>query len=322
MSVRNLLPIALLLALMSAGCGGSPAKGDGVVSITQPSPPLTPIPDLAGGVVGTSPSGTGLASATVITFQFVTPPSGGVPPYTLSWNFGDGAAGAGSAPSHSYTNTGNFTATATVTDSRGISVQVSLPVSIRSVTGRWTATFGGVAMKPETIDIVQDQTAVTATINEHGRWICVRHRQRLQSAVAVGQRDLRGGRAGAIRRHLRWNPERHVADVDWNRYRLHGLSLWIYGDAAHPSGRIPSRRRHRREDADTKLMGELSIACHRRRAGCRTQNRTASGSLQSPRRTRSTARSRRFPWEPGRDAARALSRSCAPWDWPACFAAC
>lgn len=165
MSLRNLLPIVLLLALMSARCGGSPAKGDGVVSITQPSPPVPPIPDLAGGVIATSPSGTGLASATVFTFQFATPPSGGVPPYTFAWEFGDGGAGAGSAPAHTFTNTGNFTAKATVTDSQGKSAQVSFPVAVRSVTGRWTASFSGIAIKPLNIDIVQDQTAVTATIN-------------------------------------------------------------------------------------------------------------------------------------------------------------
>lgn len=164
MSVRNLLPIALLLAAVSAGCKGSPTQAEGTVSVTQTTT-TTVIPPLIAGAIGTSPSGAGLASATVYTFQFVTPPSGGVPPYTLSWNFGDGAAGAGSAPSHSYTNTGNFTTTATVTDSRGISVQVSLPISIRSVNGTWTATFSGIALLPKAIDLVQDLTAVTATMN-------------------------------------------------------------------------------------------------------------------------------------------------------------
>ena len=170
MSVRTLLLIALPLAAVSIGCGGSPTQAEGTVTITQTttstSTTTTVIPQLNSGAIGTSPAGTGLAWATVYTFLFTTAPSGGVPPYTYAWVFGDGATGAGSAPSHTYTNTGNFTATATVTDTRGISVQASVPVSIRSVTGRWTVTFGGILLKPEAIDIVQDQTAVTATINE------------------------------------------------------------------------------------------------------------------------------------------------------------
>jgi hypothetical protein len=160
MSVRNLLPIALLVGLTSIGCTGSP----GVVSVTQAMAPTPPIPPLTGGTIGTSPSGAGVASATVFTFLLANTPSGGVPPYTITWDFGDGGAGAGDAPAHTYTNTGDFTAKATVTDSQGKSVQVLLPVSIRSVTGRWTARFSG-PLNSQAIDIVQDQTAVTATIN-------------------------------------------------------------------------------------------------------------------------------------------------------------
>jgi hypothetical protein len=168
MSVRNLLPIGVLLAAMSIGCTGSPTAADGTVSITQTTSTTTtiPIPKLSAGAIGTSPTGTGLAAATVFTFLFVTPPSGGVPPYTFAWNFGDGAAGAaGSAPAHLFMNTGSFTATATVTDTMGTSAAASMPVSIRSVSGRWTVSFGGAALNTETIDIVQNQTAVTAAID-------------------------------------------------------------------------------------------------------------------------------------------------------------
>ena len=52
--------------------------------------------------------GAGVASATVFTFLFATPPSGGVPPYTFAWNFGDGGAGAGSTPSHAVRQHGQF----------------------------------------------------------------------------------------------------------------------------------------------------------------------------------------------------------------------
>jgi hypothetical protein len=127
----------------------------------------TTIPELRAGAVGTSPTGAGLASATVYTFLFTTPPSGGVPPYTFSWEFGDGAEGAGSAPAHAYMNTGSFTATATATDSRGISDKASVPVAVGSVTGTWRATIAGTDLNREPVDIVQNQTAVTATINSN-----------------------------------------------------------------------------------------------------------------------------------------------------------
>lgn len=168
MSVRNLLPIAVLLITGSIGCSGSPTQADGVVNITQTTTTTTTtvVPQLTPGVIGTSPAGAGVASATVYTFLLAPPPSGGVPPYTVAWNFGDGGAGAGNTASHAFASTGNFTATAAVTDSRGMSAQASMPVAIRNVTGRWTATFTGAAIKPEAIDIVQNQAAVTATINE------------------------------------------------------------------------------------------------------------------------------------------------------------
>ena len=141
MSLRNLLLIALPLAAVSVGCTGSPTQTSGVVTITQTTSTTTTtvIPQLTAGAIGTSPSGTGLASATLYTFLFVKPPSGGVPPYTATWDFGDGGVGAGNAPSHQYNLTGNFVATVTVTDSKATSAQASLPVSSRSVTGSWLA---------------------------------------------------------------------------------------------------------------------------------------------------------------------------------------
>jgi PKD domain len=167
MSVRNLLPIALLLATGLAGCT-SPLQTEGAVTVTQTTSTTTtiPIPQLSPGIIGTSPAGAGIASATVFSFLFATPPSGGVPPYTVSWNFGDGGAGAGTVVAHPYVAPGNFTTTATVTDSKGTAVQTTLPVAVRTVTGRWNVTFSGIALKPEAIDIVQDGTAVTATVNE------------------------------------------------------------------------------------------------------------------------------------------------------------
>jgi hypothetical protein len=169
MSVRKLLPIALLLAAFSIRCAGTPSEPAGAVSVTvtTTTTTTTTIPAVSAGAIGASPAGTGLAAATVYTFAFTTPPSGGVPPYTYAWSFGDGADGAGSAPSHLYTSTGNFTARVTVADTRGISAQAAATVAVRSVTGHWIATFeGGAVPLAEAIDLVQNQTAVTATIND------------------------------------------------------------------------------------------------------------------------------------------------------------
>jgi hypothetical protein len=166
MPVRNLLPIALLLATGLVACTASPLQTEGTVSVTQTTSTTTTIPTplLVPGTIVTAPAGTGLASATV--FQFRLTPSGGVPPYAISWDFGDGGAGAGAVAAHPYDAPGSFMATATVTDSKAISAVATLPVSIGSVTGRWNVTFQGIPAKPENIDLVQNKGVVTATVNE------------------------------------------------------------------------------------------------------------------------------------------------------------
>jgi PKD domain len=173
MSVRKLLPIALLLAAVSIRCAGSPSEPEGVVSVTVTTTTTTTtstttsvIPTLFSGGVSESPAGIGLASATVFTFA-VASPSGGVPPYTFAWNFGDGAEGAGTAPTHVYANTGLFRVVVTAMDSAGNSAQASDRVEVRSVTGRWSATLTPPSgLQPKPIDLVQNQTAVAAAINE------------------------------------------------------------------------------------------------------------------------------------------------------------
>ena len=173
MSVRKLLPIVLLLAAVSIRCSGTPIEPDGNVVITQTtttttttSTTTTTIPALVGGAVGASPS-SGLVSATVFSFFVSAPPTGGVPPYVFTWTFGDGQEGAGNAPSHLYANTGTFTVVATATDARGMTARMTTSVSVRTVTGRWTATFQpGSGLNPQPIDLVQAQTAVTAQIND------------------------------------------------------------------------------------------------------------------------------------------------------------
>src|SRR5207245_2982158 len=54
--------------------------------------------------------------------QFTASTTGGVAPFTFSWNFGDTTTGTGSPVSHSYSAAGTFSVTVTATDSNGVSV--------------------------------------------------------------------------------------------------------------------------------------------------------------------------------------------------------
>jgi PKD repeat protein len=56
--------------------------------------------------------------------------SGGTPPVTFSWLFGDGSSSTDSAPSHAYTQAGTFTVHLWVNDSGGGSVEKNLSVSV------------------------------------------------------------------------------------------------------------------------------------------------------------------------------------------------
>jgi hypothetical protein len=170
MSVRKLLPIALLLAVISIRCAGSPAEPIGTVSVTQTTTTTTTsiIPGVNAGVVAALPPGTAVAAATVVTFGFSTQPSGGVPPYTVQWNFGDGQAGSGLVAPHTYATPGTFVTTATVSDGGGRSGTASTTVTVRSVTGTWSVFFENGTAPPgrEDITVVQNGGAVTSQAND------------------------------------------------------------------------------------------------------------------------------------------------------------
>jgi PKD repeat protein len=63
--------------------------------------------------------------------NFSTVPTGGSPPYSFLWNFGDGSStSTASDPSHVYTMAGSFNATVTVTDSANRATSASVAVLV------------------------------------------------------------------------------------------------------------------------------------------------------------------------------------------------
>ncbi len=89
-----------------------------------------------------------ISGSAPLTVNFVSSVSGGQPPYTYQWNFGDGYTSSSPNPSHTYAKAGTYTATLTVTDSAGNSasysamITVSSPVSPLSVSASATPTSG------------------------------------------------------------------------------------------------------------------------------------------------------------------------------------
>jgi YVTN family beta-propeller protein len=57
--------------------------------------------------------------------------SGGEPPYSFGWTFGDGSAGSGATVTHTYTAVGTYDVTLVVKDSSGASINASGIISVR-----------------------------------------------------------------------------------------------------------------------------------------------------------------------------------------------
>ncbi len=62
--------------------------------------------------------------------QFSASPSGGTPPFSEAWNFGDGSSGTGITTTHLYSAPGNYTARLWANDSGGGSAGQSLSVTV------------------------------------------------------------------------------------------------------------------------------------------------------------------------------------------------
>jgi len=89
-----------------------------------------------------------------VSFTAIT--TGGVPPYSIGWDFGDGTVGSGALITHSYTAAGSFTVTENSTDSSALS---------QSVTSSHSVTVFTTLPTPPTLTVPANQTVIA------GRWI-------------------------------------------------------------------------------------------------------------------------------------------------------
>jgi PKD repeat protein len=95
-----------------------------------------------GGSLTATASATPTSGQIPLTANFTATATGGTPPYSYSWNFGDGSATSSvQDPGHTYTKPGTYTATVTVTDSASPSrsATASIQTTVNSVGGTLTA---------------------------------------------------------------------------------------------------------------------------------------------------------------------------------------
>lgn len=72
--------------------------------------------------------------------------SGGTAPWSIAWNFGDGARGTGAGASHAYVSPGTYTARVWLNDSAGASVSATVTVTVVAASTTSTPTTGGTGL--------------------------------------------------------------------------------------------------------------------------------------------------------------------------------
>jgi len=79
-------------------------------------------------------SGSPTSGLAPLAVSFTGSATGGTPPYTYNWNFGDGSSSSAQNPSHTYSTIGNYTANLTVTDSGSANASATVSIAVGSVT--------------------------------------------------------------------------------------------------------------------------------------------------------------------------------------------
>ncbi len=100
--------------------------------------------------------------------KFTANVSGGVPPYSYSWNFGDGTTASTNPAYHSYSTPGYYTITVTVTDAINDKASASVTINIE-VVPTLTLTVSGVKTYNNAYWAVEGSTiGLTAQLLENG----------------------------------------------------------------------------------------------------------------------------------------------------------
>jgi PKD repeat protein len=109
------------------------------------------VPLLTVSSIGANPKSGGAP----LSVDFSATPSGGLPPYSYSWAFGDGGTSPDANPSHVYKAAGNYTTIVTVTDTEYVDQVITAKVGITviwmplSVTGTVSTTQGSLSLMCE-----------------------------------------------------------------------------------------------------------------------------------------------------------------------------
>ena len=99
---------------------------------TTPPPPPPPLQPLSVSIEITSPSGDSdpVYGPAPVTLEAKAEVSGGVPPYSYEWNFGNGETSTSNPAEVTYSQAGTYTITLKVTDSVGESAEAQTQVTI------------------------------------------------------------------------------------------------------------------------------------------------------------------------------------------------
>lgn len=112
------------VAVVAKDANGASATTGLTVTVAAPVAPIS------------AAAATSVSSGTApLTVTFTVDASGGVPPYTYAWDFGDGEASTAQNPTHLYTTPGTFSVTVLVTDANGGSATRVLTVTVRATVG-------------------------------------------------------------------------------------------------------------------------------------------------------------------------------------------